>query len=254
MELPLDLLRTIAREELAGARPLFLTLSGAHLYGFASPDSDFDLRGAHVAPLRRVLSLAPPRETLEYSGVRDGREVDFVSHEVKKFFGLMLRRNGYVMEQVFSPLVVSGGPLLEELRDIARGCLTRNLYQHYRGFLENQQELLAKESPRRVKTLLYAYRVALTGIHVLSCGEIESNLPRLLEHHPLERRVVDLIATKTKEKVALAESELDAHAALLASLPAKLEQAFHASRLPEEPARARDLDDFLVRLRTAAPE
>jgi hypothetical protein len=27
---------------------LFATISGAHLYGFPSPDSDFDLRGAHV--------------------------------------------------------------------------------------------------------------------------------------------------------------------------------------------------------------
>ena len=30
---------------------LFATISGAHLYGFPSPDSDFDLRGAHVLPL-----------------------------------------------------------------------------------------------------------------------------------------------------------------------------------------------------------
>jgi len=28
---------------------LFATVSGAHLYGFPSPDSDYDLRGAHVA-------------------------------------------------------------------------------------------------------------------------------------------------------------------------------------------------------------
>jgi len=30
---------------------LFATVSGAHLYGFPSPDSDYDLRGAHVAPV-----------------------------------------------------------------------------------------------------------------------------------------------------------------------------------------------------------
>lgn len=27
---------------------VFATVSGAHLYGFPSPDSDFDLRGVHV--------------------------------------------------------------------------------------------------------------------------------------------------------------------------------------------------------------
>src|ERR1043165_189330 len=30
---------------------LFATISGAHLYGFSSPDSDYDLRGAYVLPL-----------------------------------------------------------------------------------------------------------------------------------------------------------------------------------------------------------
>jgi len=30
---------------------LFATVSGAHLYGFPSPDSDCDLRGAHVLPV-----------------------------------------------------------------------------------------------------------------------------------------------------------------------------------------------------------
>jgi len=31
---------------------LFATISGAHLYGFPSPDSDYDLRGVHILPLR----------------------------------------------------------------------------------------------------------------------------------------------------------------------------------------------------------
>jgi len=30
---------------------MFATISGAHLYGFPSPDSDFDLRGVHLLPL-----------------------------------------------------------------------------------------------------------------------------------------------------------------------------------------------------------
>ena len=31
---------------------LFITISGAHLYGFPSPDSDYDLRGVHLLPKR----------------------------------------------------------------------------------------------------------------------------------------------------------------------------------------------------------
>ena len=34
---------------------LFVTISGAHLYGFPSPDSDYDLRGVHVLPVREVV-------------------------------------------------------------------------------------------------------------------------------------------------------------------------------------------------------
>jgi predicted nucleotidyltransferase len=44
---------------------LFATISGAHLYGFPSPDSDFDLRGAHVLPLDKVVGLEVRDETVE---------------------------------------------------------------------------------------------------------------------------------------------------------------------------------------------
>lgn len=73
---------------------LFATVSGAHLYGFASPDSDNDLRGVHVLPLRQAVGLLPKRETVEVSGVRNGTELDLVTHDALKFFNLMLKRNG----------------------------------------------------------------------------------------------------------------------------------------------------------------
>jgi len=85
---------------------LFATISGAHLYGFPSPDSDYDLRGAHVLPLDAVVGLEARDETVEDSRVIDGLEMDIVSHDVKKFFGLLLKKNGYVLEQLYSPLIV----------------------------------------------------------------------------------------------------------------------------------------------------
>ncbi len=42
---------------------LFATISGAHLYGFPSPDSDFDLRGVHLLPLEEIVGLQEGRET-----------------------------------------------------------------------------------------------------------------------------------------------------------------------------------------------
>src|SRR3954452_21708785 len=94
---------------------LFVTISGAHLYGFPSPDSDYDLRGVHILPVRDVIGLDAGRETIESSGDRDGIELDLVTHDAKKFFLLMLKKNGYVLEQLFSPLVVHATPEFQEL-------------------------------------------------------------------------------------------------------------------------------------------
>src|SRR5215510_3763515 len=95
---------------------LFATISGAHLYGFPSPDSDYDLRGVHMLPVRGVVVLDPGRETMEVSAVRGGLEIDLVTQDMKKFFGLLLKKNGYVLEQLFSPLVLHTTPEHDELK------------------------------------------------------------------------------------------------------------------------------------------
>src|SRR3954467_1588060 len=91
--------------QIVAAQPhplLFATVSGAHLYGFPSPDSDFDLRGAHVLPPELVVGLDEGPETLEVAERRPDFELDLVTHDVKKFFSLLLRKNGYVLEQLTS--------------------------------------------------------------------------------------------------------------------------------------------------------
>jgi len=233
----------------SGPTPLFATLSGAHLYGFDSPDSDFDLRGAFVAPLEEVLRLRPFEETVSVLEERDGAELDWVAHDVAKFARLMTRRNGYVLEQVYSPLVVHGGPWLDELREIARGCVVRHLVHHYRGFARNQRELL-EGGERTVKRLLYCYRVLLTGIHVLRTGRVEANLAALEAEYRVDR-LDELIRRKRAgaEKAALVDGEADAHCSALDRLEERIDEAFEASELPEEPTTFDALDDFVVRAR-----
>src|SRR5262249_60636387 len=85
---------------------IFATISGAHLYGFPSPDSDFDLRGAHVLPVKDMLGLEETLDTIQVSGERQGIELDLVMHDLRKFLELLLKPNGYVLEQLYSPLVV----------------------------------------------------------------------------------------------------------------------------------------------------
>lgn len=146
---------------------LFATLSGAHLYGFPSPDSDYDLRGAHILPKQEAIGLLSRRETIEASGIRNGFEIDYVTHDILKFFNMLLKRNGYVLEQLYSPLIVAARPEHEELKLIARKCITRHHVHHYLGFADTQWGLFEKESPPRIKPLLYSYRVLLTGIHMM---------------------------------------------------------------------------------------
>ncbi len=231
---------------------LFVTISGAHLYGFASPDSDYDLRGTHVLPVSEVVGLHPGRETIESESIRDGLEIDLVTHDVKKFFGLMLKKNGYVLEQLFSPLIVLTTPEHAELKEIGVRCVTRHHAHHYLGFAETQWKLFEKERPRRVKPLLHVYRVLLTGIHLMRTGEVEANLVRLNETARLSH-VNGLIAQKTadREQSTLADNDFAFHEREYARLRGELEAAHQATALRENSGEAgRELDALLVRLRT----
>jgi predicted nucleotidyltransferase len=237
---------------------LFATISGAHLYGFPSPDSDFDLRGAHVLPIEKVIGLEVSDETVQDSRIIEGMEMDIVSHDVKKFFGLLLKKNGYVLEQLFSPLIVHTTPEHEELKAIARnrasrtGVITKHHSHHYFGFAETQWKLFLKESPRRVKPLLYVYRVLLTGIHLMRTGEIEANLVTLNEEFRLPY-IADLVARKLSgpEKSKLEDADIAFHESEYQRLRAELQSAHDASTLPELPSdetRA-TLNDLLIRVR-----
>ena len=231
---------------------LFATISGAHLYGFPSLDSDFDLRGVHVLPLNEVVGLQLGPETIEKSGVYDGIEIDLVTHDARKFFGLLLRKNGYVLEQVLSPLVVHTTPEHVELKEIAAQCATRHHVHYYLGFAETQWKLFEKENPPRVKPLLYVYRVLLTGIHLMQTGLVEANLPRLNETAKLPY-VDGLIARKIAggEQGRLTATDLDFHRREYERLRGLLQQAHETSGLPEAPASIAQLHDLLVRLRLA---
>lgn len=229
---------------------LFATISGAHLYGFPSPDSDFDLRGIHLLPLKQIVGLETGDETIEKSGIHDGLEIDLVTHDAKKFFGLMLKKNGYVLEQLLSPLIVFTTPEHEELKAIAPACITKHHAHHYFGFAETQWKLFQKADPPHVKPLLYVYRVLLTGIHLMRTGKVEANLMRLNETAKLPY-ILDLIARKTggPEKGLLDQADLAFHQQEYERLRSELQTAFEDSRLPENATAASALNDLLVRIK-----
>jgi predicted nucleotidyltransferase len=231
---------------------LFVTISGAHLYGFASPDSDFDLRGVHVLPPRELLGLVRGPDTITEM-TNEQLEVDLVTHDAVKFFELMLKRNGYVLEQLFSPLLMHTTPAHEELKELGRRCITRHHAHHYLGFSENQWQLFKKEAAPRIKPLLYVFRVLLTGIHLMRTGVLEANLRTLNEEARLPY-LDDLIEQKSngKEKETLDPSRLNHYDREFERLRTELETARDASSLPEQPSARRELHDLLLRVRGVA--
>lgn len=237
---------------------VFATISGAHLYGFPSADSDFDLRGIHLMPLDQVVGLDAGEETVEKEGIHDGLEMDLVTHDAQKFFGLMLKKNGYVLEQLLSPLVVHTTPEHEELKAIAKDCITKFHAHHYLGFAATQWKLFRKDrSPEdgapRVKPLLYVYRVLLTGIHLMRTGEVEANLLTLNETARLTY-IDELVERKLagSEKGRLDSADLTFHEKEYERLVLELEAAMTKSMLPEQATGKAALNDLLVRLRIAS--
>lgn len=231
---------------------LFATVSGAHLYGFPSRDSDVDVRGVHLLPLADIIGLREGEETQTRMWDRDGLELDLVTHDLLKFARLMLRRNGYVLEQLLSPLVVHTGAVHAQLVDLAPGVITRHHAHHYRGFARTQWELY--EKTREIKPLLYTFRVLLTGIHLMGTGTVEAHLPTLLGTGiPAPPYVRELIRDKVLAEHGLAE-DLDPKQvrADVEGLHAALDHAQETSRLPDEATAYGALHDLVVRTRVAA--
>lgn len=235
---------------------LFATISGAHLYGFDSPDSDIDLRGCHCTPLPALLALDPPSETIEVMDKSGPLEVDLVTHDVRKFLLLLLKNNGYVLEQIMSPLVVYSTPEFDELRTLAPRCITRYHSYHFRSFADNQWKLVSKSDKPTAKQLLYAFRVVLAGIHLMRTGIIESNLVKLNEVFNLPY-IPDLIHLKIHgtEKQSLNAADLSSHESEFNRLCAELDEARLTTSLPEQVdiSTRHALNDLLIRLRLTPP-
>ncbi|WP_420076132.1 DNA polymerase beta superfamily protein [Streptomyces sp. JL3001] len=226
---------------------LFATVSGAHLYGFPSHDSDVDLRGVHLLPTADLVGLREPDETRSRMWLRDGVEMDLVTHDLRKFVRLMLRRNGYVLEQLLSPLVVHTTDAHRELTDLAPGVLTSHHAHHYRGFAGKQWRLFEKTG--ELKPLLYTFRALLTGVHLMRSGEVQAHLPTLLGEVDAPGYLPELIEAKAAREHGAADVDHARVAADVERLHGVLDEAQAASVLPDAPAAHDALHAFVVRIR-----
>ena len=211
-----DCLREIVREW--GVDPFFVTVTGVDLYGFPSADSDFDLRGAFMLPLEEIIGIKKPKDTITRLTLERGLDVDLVVHDIGKFVQMLAQGNGSILEETLSPLVMMGHETLLPLAELAAGCITRKLFLHYNGFSRHQIAKFWEKEPRHYKTLLYIYRILMTGIHALETGELESNLVHLNQRFGLPF-IPDLIAAKLKEFSVIEDADWDLHRQAIQRLP-----------------------------------
>lgn len=232
--------------------PLQCGITGSHDYGFSSADSDLDLKGLFLAPTRRLLGLGRPPETFDRLIDFEGTECDLTLTEAGKGLQLLVAGNGNMIERLLSGFQLYPGPELDDLQRLARGAVSQKFSRHYQGFFRGMCKEHERSDKPRAKSLLYAYRVALTGIHLLRTGELIADL-RTLAPRLGYPDALSLIRIKVEgaEKGAV-PPEIDArHRAAWPALEADLQRALDESPLPEAAGNEAECEDWLVAQRTA---
>ena len=231
---------------------LLCALTGSHLYGFSSPDSDLDLKGIHQAPNEALLGLDAQAENHDALEVFEGVECDLTTHELRLALSLLLRGNGNLLERLESPFQLVEGPVVAQLRALGRGARSQASFGHYRGYLQAMMREHGREQPAQAKSLLYCFRVALTGRHLMETGEVVAHLPTLAVHFGYDD-VLELVSLKAAgAEQCPCPADLGAH--LLAQLPglvAALEQAKAHSPLPRVAPNRAEVEAFLLERRKA---
>jgi hypothetical protein len=224
-------------------------LSGAHAYGFPSPDSDLDLKAIHVARTADLLGFEPPPPTVDRAEVIDGVEIDYTSNEIAHALSGVLAGNGNFLERILGRLAPLEGSVLGDLRPLVRRSLSRRVHRHYRGFAQNQLRFL--ESEPTAKKLLYVLRTALTGIHLLETGELEPDLTVLMEGHGVADAAALVERKRAGERVALPDGELGRWRSRIDGLFRRLDEARERSVLPADPPNEAEIRAWLLDLRRA---
>ena len=151
-----------AQEEERGVRILYAAESGSRAWGFASPDSDWDVRAIYVHPRDWYLRIAEkPADTFE--AMRPG-DIDLSAWELRKALRLFAKSNVPLLEWLGSPIVYldrdNFGDRLRAL--VPRFFDPRGAAWHHLAMQRSALADLAPDGTIRIKKLCYALRSALS--------------------------------------------------------------------------------------------
>ena len=147
-------------EALHDVRILLAIESGSRAWGFASPNSDWDVRFLYVPRLPWYLRVNPPRDVIELPISGD---LDINGWELRKALGLMQKCNPTLLEWLDSPLIYrQDEPVMARFRALSREFfMPLACWHHYLSMAKtNNREYL--QTPRvRLKKYLYVLRPLL---------------------------------------------------------------------------------------------
>jgi len=144
-------------EERENVRVLFAVESGSRAWGFASPDSDFDVRFVYVRTQDWYLSLKPGRDVIELPLIGDD---DINGWDIRKALSLALKPNPVLLEWLSSPIqYIWNGDVCQELQSFTRKIAHGTACRHHYVRLAKLQR--GDGSTIKLKKYFYALRAAM---------------------------------------------------------------------------------------------
>lgn len=152
----------IERKE--GVRILHAVESGSRAWGFASPDSDYDVRFVYVRPEADYLRIDEPRDVIEW---QLDEVLDINGWDLKKALKQFARGNATLFEWSGSPIVYRTTEDWEKIREVSRQYFSeKSAVCHYYGTANSTlQEYLSGERVR-YKKYFYAIRPLLAARYI----------------------------------------------------------------------------------------
>lgn len=185
--------------------PLFYIESGSRLWGIASPDSDYDVRGFHLQSKEKYYDFQKHRDIIE---IMDG-DFDFVSYDIDKMFGLLAKSNPTVLEWIRAHIVYFNQlPDWEEVRKrILAHIDYRALYHHYLSLAKSQIHLMESDRKFTYKKTFYAIRGLLSA--ELASQQIlpQLRIEQLFDQFDKEQDVIRIAKDSLEKKKSSTEKE-----------------------------------------------
>ena len=156
-EVILEKLKEIESEE--NVRILMAVESGSRAWGFASPDSDYDVRFIYVRPVEEYLRLDFVRDVIE-KPIDD--VLDINGWDINKMLRLLYKSNPTLFEWVSSPIVYLDNGLRDRVTPILPKYFyaKRGLY-HYLSMAKSNYREYLKSDMVRAKKYFYVIRPIL---------------------------------------------------------------------------------------------